>query len=71
MDPTSNPFFVPHLPFYLFYLGFNWSINNDNIKTFSFFYFRFASFPGKLKICEPGITGKNLATLILDFRWWT
>jgi hypothetical protein len=49
MDPT--PFFVPHLPFYLFYLVFNWSINNDNdndnVKTFSFFYFRFASFPGK------------------------
>jgi hypothetical protein len=55
----SNPFLL------IIYLVFNWSINNDdNIKTFAIFYFRFASFPGKT--CDPGITVKILATLILD-----
>jgi hypothetical protein len=53
-DSTFNPFFVPHLPFYLFYLVFNWSINNDNIKTFIF-----ASPLFPVKTCKLGITDKS------------
>jgi hypothetical protein len=51
----SNPEFIPLLPFYLFYLDFNWSII-QNVKTVLFFEFCSASLPDK--ICAPSITGK-------------
>ncbi len=44
------------------YLVFNWSILNNNIKTYLFFEFHFAAFPGKTIILS--ITGKSPATLI-------
>ena len=62
----SNPFFVPHLPFYLFYLVFNWSINNDNIKHFHSFIFALPLFP--VKLINQGLPIK---VSYAYFRWWT
>ncbi len=58
----SNPTLFLTFSVLQIYLVFNWSILNNNVKTYLFFAFRFAAFPGKtIRLIIPG---KSLATLI-------